>query len=236
MNNGKVRIYELSKELNLENHYVLTLCDRLNIAYKSHSSTISEAEAEQIRAYAVEHPPDKTTHHRSKPQLANTAPVKKKPQILGIHRKKGDLDSGRSSSPSETAIADAEEGSPLQSPPRRPAAPTQPTPTPSTLQKPDVSLPQTKAPAPTATSVPTTSTETSTIAESAAPPKTDGREPAPSTPKTPVARQATPPPHNSRTSTEQAIDRAAVASGETESEQRSRFSTSRQQSRRLQLT
>ncbi|MDJ1185420.1 translation initiation factor IF-2 [Roseofilum casamattae] len=197
MNNGKVRIYELSKELNLENHYVLTLCDRLNIAYKSHSSTISEAEAEQIRAYASEHPPDKTTHHRSKPQLANSAPIKKKPQILEIHRKKGDRDSGRSSSRSDTATIDAQERSPLQSPPRRPAAPTEPSQPQSTLQKPDISLPQAEAPSPPvgadlpAPSVSTIDTEAPPIAQSAAPPKTDSQEQSPSTPKSPVARQTT---------------------------------------------
>ena len=49
MNNGKVRIYELSKELNLDNKELLAICDQLNIAVKSHSSTISETEATQIR-------------------------------------------------------------------------------------------------------------------------------------------------------------------------------------------
>ncbi|MGM3307233.1 translation initiation factor IF-2 [Anabaena sp. WFMT] len=52
MNNGKVRIYELSKELNLDNKELLAICDQLNIAVKSHSSTISESEAEQIRMAA----------------------------------------------------------------------------------------------------------------------------------------------------------------------------------------
>ncbi|MBE9198104.1 MULTISPECIES: translation initiation factor IF-2 [unclassified Nodularia (in: cyanobacteria)] len=52
MNNGKVRIYELSKELNLDNKELLAICDQLNIAVKSHSSTISESEAERIRTTA----------------------------------------------------------------------------------------------------------------------------------------------------------------------------------------
>jgi len=50
MNNGKVRIYDLSKELNFDNRELLAICDQLNIAVKSHSSTISETEAEQIHA------------------------------------------------------------------------------------------------------------------------------------------------------------------------------------------
>ena len=52
MNNSKVRIYELSKELNLDNKELLAICDQLNIAVKSHSSTISESEAERIRTTA----------------------------------------------------------------------------------------------------------------------------------------------------------------------------------------
>ncbi len=50
MNNGKVRIYELSRELDLDNKDILNICERLNIAVKSHSSTITESEAERIRA------------------------------------------------------------------------------------------------------------------------------------------------------------------------------------------
>lgn len=49
MNNGKVRIYALSKELKLDNKELLAICDQLNIVAKSQSSTISEFEAERIR-------------------------------------------------------------------------------------------------------------------------------------------------------------------------------------------
>jgi translation initiation factor IF-2 len=59
MNNGKVRIYELSKELNLENKDLLGICEDLNITVKSHSSSISEAEAEQITRAATDKFPDR---------------------------------------------------------------------------------------------------------------------------------------------------------------------------------
>lgn len=52
MNNGKVRIYELSRELNLDNKDILNICEEIHIAVKSHSSTITESEAERIRAAA----------------------------------------------------------------------------------------------------------------------------------------------------------------------------------------
>ena len=45
MNNGKLRIYELSKELDLENRDLLAICDQIKIVVKSHSSSITEEEA-----------------------------------------------------------------------------------------------------------------------------------------------------------------------------------------------
>ncbi len=96
MNNGKVRIYELSKELNLDNRDVLAICEQLNIAFKSHSSTITDADADSIRAaaekYAASHPasakpPARQAHSQSvdsrkKPPLN----IQKKQQILEIRR------------------------------------------------------------------------------------------------------------------------------------------------------
>ena len=45
---GKVRIYELSKDLGLENKDVLDAAEKLSIA--AHSSSISDAEAGKIRS------------------------------------------------------------------------------------------------------------------------------------------------------------------------------------------
>ncbi|MDJ0596086.1 MAG: translation initiation factor IF-2 [Pleurocapsa sp. MO_226.B13] len=52
MNKDRIRIYELSKELNLNNQELLALCARLNIAAKSHSSTISQFDADHLRSSA----------------------------------------------------------------------------------------------------------------------------------------------------------------------------------------
>ncbi|WP_138499473.1 translation initiation factor IF-2 [Nostoc sp. PA-18-2419] len=99
MNNGKVRIYELSKELNLDNKELLAICDQLDIAVKSHSSTISESEAEQIRTAAQKLAatnlmPKKelsTTGHKPNSQ-ANGGPARPaaphKQQILEIRKPK----------------------------------------------------------------------------------------------------------------------------------------------------
>ncbi len=97
MNNGKVRIYELSKELNLENRDILTACEQLGIAVKSHSSTISDDEADKIRAQAPKLASARSSTPRSSAKPSSTPalssdrkpkpkPAVKKQQILEIRR------------------------------------------------------------------------------------------------------------------------------------------------------
>lgn len=87
--NGKVRIYELSKELNLENKDILAICDRLDIAVKSHSSTIDDSQAEQIRSAAQK---ARQSGGASRPDRPRPNPAKsssrpeQKQQILEIRR------------------------------------------------------------------------------------------------------------------------------------------------------
>ncbi|MEM6449815.1 MAG: translation initiation factor IF-2 [Cyanobacteria bacterium P01_D01_bin.105] len=101
--NGKVRIYELSKELAqknpaIENKDILNICEDLGIAVKSHSSTISDEDAERIRSVATASsykPSGKAAAPKSKPSRSVAKPTSpKKPvrrreqQILGILRPK----------------------------------------------------------------------------------------------------------------------------------------------------
>ncbi len=138
MNNGKVRIYDLSKDLNLENKDILVICDQLNIAVKSHSSTISESEAERIRAAAEKYSPrpavarrvnstDQTERRPGAPSMPGNGRnnIEHKPQILQIKHKPN---SGSDSTESETKLA-----APPQLPVRQPtAAPIKP----STVSRP----------------------------------------------------------------------------------------------------
>ena len=71
MNNGKVRIYELSKELELENKDILSICEELNIAVKSHSSTISEDDAKRITAVAKSSDYQPSSKRAKKPARPN---------------------------------------------------------------------------------------------------------------------------------------------------------------------
>ncbi|MBC6475525.1 MAG: translation initiation factor IF-2 [Hormoscilla sp. GM102CHS1] len=95
MNNGKVRIYDLSKELDSENKNILKVCEKLNITVKSHSSTISASDAERIRAHAEKHPEELVSHSSQSASVSSasidteSAPdqphcVKKRQEILEI--------------------------------------------------------------------------------------------------------------------------------------------------------
>ncbi|MEH2250876.1 translation initiation factor IF-2 [Nostoc sp.] len=84
MNNGKVRIYELSKELNLDNKELLAICEQLNISVKSHSSTISESEAENIRAAAEKLA---ATNVSAKKELGTTSHKPNSPPTNGGHNR-----------------------------------------------------------------------------------------------------------------------------------------------------
>ncbi len=98
MNSGKVRIYELSKDLNLDNRDILTVCEQLNIQVKSHSSTISEVDAARIRDAAQSYvsrfaPQGKPSPQKpvSSPNLITNKkpaerPIPQKQQILEVRR------------------------------------------------------------------------------------------------------------------------------------------------------
>jgi translation initiation factor IF-2 len=55
---NRVRLYELSRELDLDTKDVIAVCEQLNIVVKSHSSTITESEAELVRAKAPQPKPN----------------------------------------------------------------------------------------------------------------------------------------------------------------------------------
>ncbi len=110
---GKIRIYELSRDLGLENKDVLDAASKLSIAAKSHSSSISDEEAKRIRELL-----DKGSKGTSKP--------KTKPQtgkvILSVKK-------ATTSSPKESHPAISKSKPPKASTkPSSPIKPTGPTP------------------------------------------------------------------------------------------------------------
>ncbi len=93
MNNGKVRIYELSKELGLENKDILAICERLEISAKSHSSSITsddavkiQNEVKQTSGKLLNKPTKPSPPRRPQRPAAPTPRPAKKQQILEIRR------------------------------------------------------------------------------------------------------------------------------------------------------
>ncbi|MGB8700770.1 MAG: translation initiation factor IF-2 [Thermosynechococcaceae cyanobacterium] len=140
MSSSKVRIYELSKELNLENKDILAVCDQLQIEYKSHSSTITEGEAATIRSAAAKlRTGSAAAQPASGQRPSGHAPAKPivlkakepgKQQILEIRRHKPNASTEQDASSTKTAT-----------PPR-------PTTMPPTIQTPKPSRPSGQATTP----------------------------------------------------------------------------------------
>ncbi len=74
---GKIRIYELSKDLGLENKDVLDAAHKLSIPAKSHSSSISEEQAQLIRTSIKKGTTEKQSLKTNKPSGKEILSVKK---------------------------------------------------------------------------------------------------------------------------------------------------------------
>ena len=161
MSNDRIRIYDLSRDLNLDNKSVLELCDRLNVSYKTCSSTISEEDANRIRQ-AVQNrlvPP----RPASKGEARSHAPSKESPakdkektekkenkelQIRGYREKVKTAPSDRPEAPARREPNRPQPPSRPQRPELRPPRPVpKATDTPRPVaQQPDLAPPPRKAP------------------------------------------------------------------------------------------
>ncbi len=89
---NRVRLYELSRELDLDTKDVIAVCEQLNIVVKSHSSTITESEAELVRIKAPQHHPKVTDPKASEKKAAVAAKPREndtrnaKQQILAVSK------------------------------------------------------------------------------------------------------------------------------------------------------
>src|SRR5256885_10117653 len=92
----KIRVYELARELGVENAVVLDLANELKIGVKSHSSSIDEPSADRVRRPAdpkglrqetvIEEPETRLEEHTSARQspcnlLWRLSPGKKRPTL-----------------------------------------------------------------------------------------------------------------------------------------------------------
>jgi len=67
----KIRVYELSRDLNLDNKDILDAAQKLSISVKSHSSSISAEEAKKIKNLINQKNSDKKILSIEKPSIQN---------------------------------------------------------------------------------------------------------------------------------------------------------------------
>ena len=120
---GKVRIYELSRDLGLDNRDVLNAAQSLAIAAKSHSSSISDAEAAKIRSHLA----GKGSKAPSKPSDAGNAilSVKKAAAPSGPEKPAAAPSAKKPAAPSPRPQVSAPAAKP-QVPPARPTQQAKP--------------------------------------------------------------------------------------------------------------
>ncbi len=107
---GKIRIYELSKDLSLDNKDVLDAARKLAIAAKSHSSSISSLEANQIKDFLKKSNSVKTTSKPSKKLDKQILSVKKNP----VKTQKDQKTELKQNSPDQSELSPAKLNIPLK--------------------------------------------------------------------------------------------------------------------------
>ncbi|MEG4392182.1 translation initiation factor IF-2 [Microcoleus sp. BROC3] len=207
MNNGKVRIYELSRELNLDNKDILAVCERLNISVKSHSSTITESEAERIRKTAEKYvasshsspgkpaPPERAAAP-SRESGPHPNDQQKKQQILEIRSPKV-RQAGANSQPAGNEEKKDQSAATVATPPKSPAAQQLQPPAKPNINRPVLSKPNVAVSAAPSETVSETGSET----VGAIAPETSAQAQTPAAPQPPsekaperTQRQQVPPP------------------------------------------
>lgn len=115
MNNTKVRIYELSKELQLDNNDIIAICKKLNIQVKSHSSTITTSQAEQVKKELASGANLSATAPQSKDKSKNGS-GKQKQHIVSLKHNKNQNRTEKSQAAGQKASVSTQT---LASPPQR---------------------------------------------------------------------------------------------------------------------
>jgi len=155
---NRVRLYELSRELELDTKDVIAVCEQLNIVVKSHSSTITKSEAALVRTNApqpqVKNQETKVSEKKAvaiaKPKEAEARTAKQ--QILAVSKPTIRLTSPPISEISEADSTEVPQRTPSQDPEKKPETipsvtvnpPLSPMPPVSSLVKPP-SRPTTKS-------------------------------------------------------------------------------------------
>ena len=195
---GKVRIYELSRDLGLENKDVLDAAEQLGVAAKSHSSSISDDEAARIRRL-LDKGGNGTAAQDSRPGASHPAASQGK-AILTVKKAAPAATPPAAAPPAVAApAAPAKPAAPRPpvsaqpAPPAKPAPPSRPAPAKPAVIPAAPAKPAVSAPAPARPSSPAPARPASVPANKPAAPVST--RPAASRPPAPApARPSTPQP------------------------------------------
>src|SRR5437016_6311858 len=137
----KIRVYELARELGVENEVVLDLANELKIGVKSHSSSIEDPMADRVRRLAdskglrqapIEEPapPPKAPAKAAAPKPAQAAPSVARETLPDsthrVVRSTGGLPDAEPAGVSSGRVIRSTGGIPEPPPPTRDAAPARP--------------------------------------------------------------------------------------------------------------
>jgi translation initiation factor IF-2 len=123
----KIRVYELARELGIENKEAISLCESLGIDVKSHSSSIEEAQADRLR--------------RKAESLGIKKAETKKPEIVKDSAPKTTVESGIKSTSKKSSLVTTSQK-------KQPVATIAPKPAAENLKKEDLKLSPVKRPEP----------------------------------------------------------------------------------------
>ncbi|MEO9223412.1 MAG: translation initiation factor IF-2 [Acidimicrobiales bacterium] len=197
---GKIRVYELARELGLTNKETLDLCDALGIGVKSHSSSVVEAQADRVRRKAQR----EGLIRDEQPEEPKKEPAKKKAAPKKAAAKR--TAPKKAAAPTENAAPEPQAAAEPEAPaePEQEAAPA-PSESPAPSAEPPAAEPTAPDPAAPASPQPSRRFVTSSgstapprreapVAPAAlsAPPRPSAAPSRPATPEAPAAR-ATPP-------------------------------------------
>ena len=196
---GKVRIYELSRDLGLDNRDVLEAAEKLAISAKSHSSSISDDEAARIRGLI-----ESGSGSRSGPAPQPSAPAAPAKAILAVRKTQNGNDG--------PAVAPAAPQKPAMV--AKPVAPARPPVAARPAEAPQASAAAPAAAAaaakPSAPAQPAAPAKPTVVAPPGRPPAAAAPSPKPPAPATAAAPSLAPKPPASRPAQPPAVKPAAA--------------------------
>ena len=77
---AKLRVYQLSKELGIDNHEMLELLEKLNVPVKSHSSSLEDSDVDRVRYAMMRTKPHEVIEERVQPTIIRRRVRKVEPE------------------------------------------------------------------------------------------------------------------------------------------------------------